>query len=94
MHKLDYGVMLIYVLGIFVVGWIFSKKIKNAHDMFAAGGQSPWWVAGLSLFMTMFSANTFVVWGGIAYQSGLVAISINLTYGVAAIFIGYFVAGK
>jgi len=62
--------------------------------MFAAGGQSPWWTSGLSAFMTMFSANTFVVWGGIAYKMGLVAVIINLMYGVAALLVGYFVAGR
>ena len=44
--------------------------------------------------MTMFSANTFVVWGGIAYEHGVVAIAINLCYGIAAIACGYTVAGK
>ena len=48
---------------------------------------------GLSGFMTVFSANTFVVWGGIAYELGMVAVAINLTYGVAAMLIGYFIAG-
>lgn len=62
--------------------------------MFAAGGQSPWWTSGLSAFMTMFSANTFVVWGGIAYKYGMVAVMINLMYGVAALLVGFFVAGK
>lgn len=62
--------------------------------MFAAGGQSPWWASGLSGFMTMFSAGTFVVWGGIAYKFGLVAVAINLCYGVAALAVGYFVAGR
>ncbi len=44
--------------------------------------------------MTMFSANTFVVWGGMAYQHGLVAVMVNLCYGVAALLAGYTVAGK
>jgi len=44
--------------------------------------------------MTMFSANTFVVWGGIAYKLGMVAVFINLMYGVAALLVGYFVAGR
>ncbi|MEK9985077.1 MAG: Na+:solute symporter [Opitutae bacterium] len=61
--------------------------------MFSANRSSPWWASGLSGFMTVFSANTFVVWGGIAYQLGMVAVAINLTYGVAAMLIGYFIAG-
>lgn len=62
--------------------------------MFSAGGQSPWWASGLSAFMTMFSANTFVVWGSIAFDVGMVAVMINLMYGVAALFVGYFVAAR
>ena len=62
--------------------------------MFVAYRQAPWWAAGISSFMTMFSAGTFVVWGGIAYKMGLVAVVINMCYGVASLLAGYFVAGK
>lgn len=94
MESLDYIVLLVYLGGIFLVGVIFAGKNKSSADMFAAGGRSPWWTSGLSAFMTMFSANTFVVWGGIAYRQGMVAVLINLMYGVAALMTGYFVAGK
>ena len=94
MTKDDYVVLVLYILGIFVVGAIFSRRIKSSTDMFAAGNQSPWWVAGLSSFMTMFSAGTFVVWGSIAYKHGLVAIVINLMYGFAALLAGWLVAGR
>ncbi len=72
---------------------VFAGKMKNSKEMFAAGGQSPWWVSGLSAFMTMFSAGTFVVWGGIAYKYGVVAIAINLCYGVSALLVGWLIAG-
>lgn len=93
MSTADYLVLIGFLIGIVVVGAIFATKNKNLDDMFAAGGESPWWAAGLSAFMTMFSAGTFVVWGGIAYKHGLVAVVINLCYGVAALLVGYFVAG-
>ncbi len=94
MESLDYIVLCVYLGGIFLVGVLFAGKNKSSADMFAAGGRSPWWTSGLSAFMTMFSANTFVVWGGIAYRQGMVAVLINLMYGVAALMTGYFVAGK
>ena len=93
MAFVDYLVLTLYLTGVFCVGLLFTRHNRNANDMFAAGGQSPWWTSGLSAFMTMFSANTFVVWGGIAYKMGLVAVVINLMYGVAALLVGYFVAG-
>lgn len=93
MTNLDYGVLIAYLAGIVLVGVLFSRRNRTSGDMFAAGGQSPWWTSGLSAFMTMFSANTFVVWGGIGYRLGFTAVAINLMYGIAALAVGYFVAG-
>lgn len=90
----DLYTLLFYVLGVFAVGVLFSTKVKNSRDMFSAGGAAPWWAAGLSGFMTMFSAGTFVVWGGIAFRLGLVAVMINLCYGIAALLVGFLVAGR
>lgn len=90
----DWIVLICYLAGTVFVGVFLGRMVKNSSDMFAAGGKSPWWISGLSAFMTMFSANTFVVWGGIAYEHGTVAVAINLCYGVAAILAGYTVAGK
>jgi len=93
MELVDYIVIVLYVLGIVGAGMVFVGKMKSRKDMFVAGGQSPWWVSGLSAFMTMFSAATFVVWGGIAYKYGVVAIAINLCYGVSALLTGWLLAG-
>jgi len=94
MHLTDWIVLALYLAGTVAVGVVLGRMVRNSSDMFAASGQSPWWLSGLSAFMTMFSANTFVVWGGIAYEHGGVAVAINLCYGVAAILVGFTVAGK
>ncbi|MFW2479723.1 MAG: sodium:solute symporter family transporter, partial [Lentimonas sp.] len=88
----DWTVLIAYLLGTVLLGVLLGKLVKSSSDMFSAGGTSPWWASGLSAFMTMFSANTFVVWGSIAFDVGLVAVTINLMYGVAALLVGYFVA--
>ena len=94
MVSFDYTTVFLYILGLFAISWITSKRITDQKDMFSAGRQSPWWVSGLSGFMTMFSASTFVVWGGIAYRLGFVAIMINTCYGIAALAVGFWVAGR
>jgi SSS family solute:Na+ symporter len=93
MEGVDYIVIALYVLGMVGAGMVFTGRMKNAKEMFSAGGQSPWWVSGLSGFMSMFSAGTFVVWGGVAYKYGAVAIAINLCYGVSALLVGWLIAG-
>lgn len=94
MQSLDYFVLGFYLVGMLAVGIGLSAKVSNTKDLFAAGGRSPWWASGLSGFMTMFSAGTFVVWGGLAYEHGFVAIAVNICYGIAALLAGWFVAGK
>lgn len=94
MHIADWLVLVAYLIGTVAIGVMLGRKVRTTSDLFSAGGTSPWWASGLSAFMTMFSANTFVVWGGMAYEHGLVAIMVNLCYGVAALLAGYTVAGK
>lgn len=93
MVLLDLIVFGLYLAGLLVMGMFFVRRMKTTGEMFAAGGQSPWWLSGLSAFMTMFSAGTFVVWGGIAYKFGLVAVAICMCYGVAALLAGWLLAG-
>ncbi len=93
MKTADLIVIIAYIAGLFAIGGIYGGKIKNTSDLFAAGERSPWWVSGLSGFMTMFSAGTFVVWGSIAFKHGMVAVTINMCYGVAALLVGWLLAG-
>ncbi|WP_408612965.1 sodium:solute symporter family protein [Limibacter armeniacum] len=51
-------------------------------------------MSGLSLFMSFFSAGTFVVWGSVAYQSGWVAIAIQWTMCISGLIIGFVIAPK
>ena len=94
MQSLDYVLLTAYLVAVAAVGVALSAKVRSSADMFAAGGRSPWWASGLSGFMTMFSAGTFVVWGGLAFERGLVGVSINLCLGVAALLVGFLVAPR
>lgn len=93
MSTLDFIVIGVYVAGILGVGMIFARRMSSMKEMFAAGGQSPWWLAGLSGFMTMFSAGTFVVWGGISFRYGLVGVLICMMLGISALLVGWTLAG-
>lgn len=94
MGTLDYLVILFYFIGLVAVSVIMSRKIKSSEDMFIAGRNSSWWLSGVSSYMTIFSASTFVIWGGVAYKSGLVATTVALCVGVASLFIGKWISAK
>lgn len=94
MTTTDWIFIFLDLIGVLIIGSVFSRRMKNSQDMFVAGRNSPWWVVGISGYMTVFSAGTFVVWGGIAYRLGFVAVSILMTIGLALFLVGMFVAGK
>ena len=48
----------------------------------------------MSTYMTLFSASTFVIWGGVAYRSGFVAALIGNILGFASFFVGRYLTGK
>ena len=94
MTSADWIVLFFYFAGLLAVGAVFARSNKTNADMFVAGRSSPWWLSGVSAYMTMFSAGTFVVWGGITYEYGLVGPVICSVYGIAAVIAGRFFAGK
>ena len=57
------------VAGYFVlVMWIglwFRKRVDAAKEYFAGGNQIPWWLAGISHYMSSFSAFTFIAYSQI-----------------------------
>ena len=94
MVGIDYLVIVIYFLGLIGVSVLVSRSIKSSADMFIAGRNSSWWLSGMSTYMTLFSASTFVIWGGVAYRSGIVAALIGNILGFASFLVGRYLSGK
>src|SRR3954449_10584474 len=87
---IDYAVIAAYMALMVAIGLYAARFNKNASDYFRGGNRIPWLVAGLSSFMSGFSAWTFTGAAGLAYQHGIVAILIYR--GNAATFrVGYWV---
>ncbi|MBB5057903.1 SSS family transporter [Granulicella aggregans] len=70
----DFVVIFGYFALVLWIGLYFRRRQKTAGDYFAGGHQVPWWLAGISHYMSGFSAFTFVVYSEIAYRYGGVAI--------------------
>lgn len=87
---IDYVVIAAYMVLMVGIGVYAARFNKNASDYFRGANRIPWLVAGLSSFMSGFSAWTFTGAAGLAYQHGLIAILLYL--GNALTFLlGYWV---
>ncbi|MGE7774918.1 sodium:solute symporter family protein [Chitinophaga sp. NPDC101104] len=91
---IDTSVIVIFSVFIMLVGFSFSRTGRNLKFFFAAGEAVPWFIGGLSLFMSFFSAGTFVAWGSIAYKYGWVAVTIQWTMCIGGLVTGLYLAPK
>lgn len=90
MHSvLDIVIIFIFSAFILSIGLLFSRTGVNMKSFFAGGEAVPWFVGGLSLFMSFFSAGTFVAWGSIAYKYGWVSVTIQWTMAFAIYHVFY-----
>ena len=89
-NSTDYAVIVCYVLLMVGVGLYVMRFNSTASEYFRGGSRIPWLVAGLSAFMSGFSAWTFTGGAGVAYGSGIVII--GLYVGNALSFLlGYYI---
>ncbi len=86
----DFAVIAAYMALMLAIGVYAMRFNRGAADYFKGGSRIHWLAAGLSSFMSGFSAWTFTGAAGLAYQHGLVAVLLYV--GNACTFLlGYFV---
>jgi SSS family transporter len=89
-NLLDFSIIVVYMLAMGSVGFAFMRFNKGASDYFKGGNRIPWLAAGLSSFMSGFSAWTFTGAAGIAYRNGIVVVLLYVGNALAFL-LGYFV---
>lgn len=83
---IDSMIIVIYILGMLVVGYYVGKDNETSEDFFLAGRSMPWLPISLSVAATMISANSFIGAPGWAYGSGLAPFMVNITVPLAIFF--------
>ena len=56
----DYSVIIVYMIGVLVLGLMFSGRQKSLREYFLASGELPWWAVSLSLQATTLSPLSFL----------------------------------
>jgi SSS family transporter len=76
LKALDYTAIILYMIIMSGIGIFLGRFVKNINDYFKGGSGVSWVAGGISNFMTKFSTVIFVAYAGIAYDDGLVAITV------------------
>src|SRR5690606_3566755 len=85
----DYVLIGLYFVIVVAVGFYAARRNRNTDDYFKAGGRVPWALAGVSNWVSGFSAFMFVAAAGYTYRIGLGAIVV-FTSAAWAYLVGYF----
>jgi SSS family transporter len=92
-NYVDYLVIGLYAFLMVRVGFYVLRFNRGAAEYFRGGSRIPWLVAGLSCFMSGFSAWTFTGAAGVAYRSGIAAIALYIGNALSFL-LGYFIFAK
>jgi SSS family transporter len=72
----DYVVICGYFVIVLWIGFYFRNQLTAAKDFFAGGNQIPWWLAGISHYMSSFSAFSFIAYAQVGYMYGWVSVTL------------------
>jgi SSS family solute:Na+ symporter len=95
-HTLDLVIVIVYLLGITLLGLRFRQQQHSVKDYFLGGRSTPWWALALSIVATETSTLTIIGTPAIAYASNLTFLQLVLGYIVGRFLIsllflpGYF----
>jgi solute:Na+ symporter, SSS family len=93
MRAADLFILVAYFVTMLAVGFTYSRQ-KSCDMYFAGDRQVSWWLGGISFFLSNLSAFAIVVYAGMGYQYGLVALTITLIDMPATAFATLFFARR
>jgi SSS family transporter len=75
MKPADLFILVAYFVTMVAIGLTYSRQ-KSCDGYFAGDRQVSWWLGGISYFLANVSALSIVVYAGLGYQYGAVALSL------------------
>src|SRR5512136_2196148 len=81
----DWGVILLYLLGIIGLGLWFGKDQHNTRDYFLGSRNVPWWGIGLSIVAAETSALTIIGVPAMAYGGNIAFLQMIIGYILARV---------
>jgi len=94
LHTADHIIIVGYFSLLTLIGLYFWKRMKHVRDFFTGGNAIPWWLAGVSFYLTGFSAFTFVAYSEMAYRFGFVAVTLAWSSAVGMVVGTFLLAAR
>src|ERR1700674_1263376 len=89
-HLLDLAIVIVYLLGITLLGVKFRRERHNVSDYFLGGRTAPWWALAFSIVATETSTLTIIGTPAISYGGNLTFLQLVFGYLLGRILIVIF----
>lgn len=91
LNTLDYSIIGLYLVFIFVLGIYFTNKASSSvEDFFIGGRNMPWWLLGVSMAATNFSVDTPIAVTKIVASEGVGGAWFMWSSAISAIMVTFF----
>ena len=84
---LNTTILILYLFGMLLIGWIFSRHKQNAEQFFLGGRNLPWLAVAMSMYASLTSAVTYIGLPATAYQENIALIAVSFASLAVAPFI-------
>ncbi|PWJ58159.1 SSS family transporter [Dyadobacter jejuensis] len=88
LEVLDWAIIIFYALGMILIGWFYSRKIKTSEDYLLGGRKMNSTAIGISLFATLLSTLSYLSYPGEMIKHGPAVLLSVLAFPLI-----YFIAG-
>lgn len=72
----DWFILISYFVVMLGIGLYFFRFMRGMKDYFTGGNRIPWWLSGVSYWMSSFSAFAFVSYSALAYKYGMFGVTV------------------
>ena len=90
MSMLDWMVVVVYAIGMLVVGIYYARRTSTADEYLLGGRNMRSWMVGLSLFATLLSTLSYLAWPGEMIKHGPMILLGYTAYPFVFLVVGWF----
>ena len=90
----DWIIVALFLVGLIMIGFIFSRRNKNIEDYFVAGRSMPTWLVALAATGTSISAGTFVGSPELGFNTNITFIMSCIGAVIGGVFVAWLVLPK
>jgi SSS family transporter len=87
---LDIIIIVVYLIGVTVLGVYKAGKQKTTKDYFLGGKEMAWWAVGFSIVASETSTLTFISVPGLAYKSNMFFLQVAFGYLIGRLLVSIF----